>query len=230
MMNNNQEANWKILPTNEDVAQEALNIILHVSEKSIEENGTFRIVLAGGTTPRKVYELLAQQSCDWKRWQLYLGDERCLPVNDPERNSEMIRKTLIEKISIPETNIHFIPAELGSKIAAETYSDEISSELPFNLVMLGMGEDGHTASLFPGQTHIKEELAHAVHNAPKLPLERVSMSAHTLSQNLHLMILVTGENKKLAVAEWQAGNSLPVSEIKTLGVKTVLLDQAAANT
>jgi len=227
MTKDTHEEHWQVFPTADDVANEALKLILKVSRESIDTHGLFRIVLAGGTSPKKIYELLAEQSCDWEKWHLYLGDERCLPENDPERNSQMIRTSLLAKINIPEENIHFIPAEIGAELAAKTYAEEIATQTPFNLVMLGMGEDGHTASLFPDHKHKIDELTNAVHNSPKPPLDRVSMSASALSNNHNLMILVTGENKQLAVSQWQAGIELPVSTITTFGNKIVLLDQAA---
>ncbi len=227
MTKDTHEEHWQVFPTSDDVANEALKLILQVSRESIDTHGLFRIVLAGGTTPKKIYELLAEQSCDWEKWHLYLGDERCLLENDPERNSEMIRESLLEKIDIPEENVHFIPAEIGAELAARTYAEEISTETPFNLVMLGMGEDGHTASLFPGNIHEPNEVTHAVHNSPKPPKERVSMSAQTLSKNEHLLIIVTGENKREAVAQWKKGEGIPVSSITTLRNKIVMLDKAA---
>lgn len=221
------EEQWQVFPTADDVVNEALKLILSISKESIDAHDLFRIVLAGGTTPKKIYELLAEQPCEWEKWHLYLGDERCLPENDPERNSEMIRESLLEKIDIPGANVHFIPAEIGAEVAAKKYAEEIATQTPFNLVMLGMGEDGHTASLFPGNTHEPDEVTHAVHNSPKPPKERVSMSAQTLSNNEYLLIMVTGENKREAVAQWKKGEDIPVAAITTLRNKIVMLDESA---
>ena len=227
MTKDTHEEHWQVFPEADDVANEALRLILKVSRESIDTHGVFRIVLAGGTTPKKIYELLAEQSCDWEKWHLYLGDERCLPENDPERNSQMIRASLLVKINILEANVHFIPAEVGAELAARRYAEEIATETPFNLVMLGMGEDGHTASLFPDNVHEPNQVIHAVHNSPKPPKERISMSAQTLSNNEYLLIIVTGENKREAVAQWKKGENIPVSSITTLRNKIVMLDQAA---
>ena len=220
---------WQVLETADDVAKKGLEIILNVSQQCIEENGVFRIVLAGGTTPKNIYQLLADQNCDWNKWHFYLGDERCLPEDDAERNSEMIRTTLLAKIDIPADNIHFIKAELGADAAAKDYAVEIASVTRFDLVMLGMGEDGHTASLFPGHHNNNHELIHAVYNSPKPPSDRVSMSTNLLSQNKVLMLLITGESKKTAIQLWLTGVDLPITKITTLDTKVVLLDQAAAN-
>ena len=229
MISETSKEHWQVLPTADDVANQALKIILSVSEENIETNGYFRIVLAGGTTPKKIYQLLAKQSCEWEKWHLYLGDERCLPVNDPDRNSEMIRKTLLQKIDIPKENVHFISAENGAESAANAYAKEIANKAPFHLVMLGMGEDGHTASLFPGHEHNDDELVHAVYDSPKPPSDRVSLSVKSLSDNLNLLILVTGKSKQQAVEEWQNGKEIPISKISSMGNKKVLLDNLAVN-
>ncbi len=222
-----QDKDWQVLETADDVAKKGLELILRVSKQSIASKGIFRIVLAGGTTPKNIYRLLAKQSCDWSKWHFYLGDERCLSVNDPERNSEMIRTTLIESIDVPKENIHFIEAELGADEAAKRYTNLLLNNSPFDLVMLGMGEDGHTASLFPDHVNDDKELVHAVYNSPKPPSDRVSMSASLLSQTQCLLLLITGESKKTAIQQWQAGIDLPITKITSLDTKIVLLDQAA---
>lgn len=218
---------WLVLDTADDVARKGLALILDIALRSIEEKDEFHIVLAGGTTPKNIYKLLAKEACDWKKWHFYIGDERCLPLNDPERNSEMVRTNLFEHIDLPDANIHFIPAELEAEQAAKAYAAEIAKVTSFDLVMLGMGEDGHTASLFPGHTNSTHELVHAVHNSPKPPSDRVSMSANLLSQNNNLMLLITGKSKQEAIQQWLQGIELPITTIKSLGEKFVLLDKAA---
>lgn len=228
MRNEKMEKDWLVLETANEVAEKGLELILNTSRQCIEDHGKFNLVLAGGTTPKHIYTLLAEQSCDWNKWHFYIGDERCLPKNDPERNSEMIRTTLLEKIHVPKDNIHFIEAELGADEAAKKYAEVIKSKTPFDLVMLGMGEDGHTASLFPGHIHNNEERVHAVYNSPKPPTDRVSLSANILSQNNNLLLLITGESKQTAVQQWHVGIELPITTISSLGQKVVLLDQSAA--
>lgn len=226
-----QNKQWITLQTSDDVAYAVRDEILLAANDAIKDHGEFRIVLAGGSTPEQVYDLLAKEDCDWGHWSIYLGDERCLPIDDPERNSQMIQRILLNKTSIPENNIHFIPAELGPVEAARLYSEATKHSLPFDLVMLGMGEDGHTASLFPGHIHNDlEELSHAVYDSPKLPLERVSLSASCLSNNQKLLIMTTGEGKKKAIKQWLEGAALPVSTITSQGEVKIFLDQAAAPT
>ena len=226
-MNQTLPKNWFVKETAEEVAKTARDLILQAAKKAIENNGTFKIVLAGGTTPENVYHLLAKESCDWQHWHFYLGDERCLPKDHAERNSQMAFKTFLNKIDISQKNIHFIAAEHGAEEAARDYQTVIENALPFDMVLLGMGEDGHTASLFPQHQHPENELIHAVYNAPKPPPERVSLSRKVLSQNHNLIIMVTGESKQKSVEKWRNKKTLPVSSITSLGHISVLLDKKA---
>lgn len=220
---------WIVLTTANEVALAVRNEIMQAAQTSIDDHGEFRIVLAGGTTPEKVYHLLAAEQCDWQHWHIYLGDERCLAVGDPERNSEMIKRTLLDEVAIPAENIHFISTEQGAETAADLYSEIIRTALPFDVVMLGMGEDGHTASLFPHQQHNKNERVHAVYDAPKPPAERVSLSVDSLSNNHYLLIMITGQGKQYAVRQWQQGNILPVTKIGSLAQNAIkiFVDRAA---
>ncbi len=224
------QADWVILPSADDVAQFACDEIMQCAKQAIAERGEFKIVLAGGTTPEQVYVLLADQPCDWQRWQLFLGDERCLPVDHPERNSVMIQRTLLNhsRVKVASENCHFIPAEKGAKQAAKAYQGIVKNSIPFDLVMLGMGEDGHTASLFPGREYPEDEMVHAVFDSPKPPPERVSLSTKALSQNKMLLIMVTGASKQLAVEKWRKGEKLPVAQIGSLGQVNIVLDGEAA--
>lgn len=223
----NTTLDWQVLPSIDVLSHSALDIIVKIAEKSIAKEGVFRLVLAGGTTPKKVYQLLAKTDCDFSLWELYLGDERCLPKQHTDRNSEMILQTLVSKINIPSSNIYFIDAELGGELGAKQYATLIAKKIPFHLVLLGMGEDGHTASLFPGHIHPKNELVHAVYDAPKAPKERISLSQYALSQTHNLLILASGKNKRDAISQWQQAKPLPVSSITAFSKITVLLDEEA---
>jgi 6-phosphogluconolactonase len=218
---------WIVLDDAEAVARKARDEILNIAENAIAARGRFSIVLAGGTTPERSYALLAQSKSDWNHWHVYLGDERCLPVDNPERNSLMAARTLTDQVPIPPDQVHPIPAELGAKAAAQAYGKIIKDALPFDMVLLGMGEDGHTASLFPGHEHITDALALPVHNAPKPPPDRVSLSPKALGSCRELLFLITGAGKKTAVKQWKHGASLPIAGISTLGRARVLIDQAA---
>lgn len=219
--------NWHVKDSAEEVAETARDLILQAAKEAIEKNGTFKIVLAGGTTPENVYQLLVKETCDWKNWCFYLGDERCLPKNNSERNSQMLEKTLFDQIDITKENMNFMHSERGGKEAAKAYEVIVKAALPFDMVLLGMGEDGHTASLFPDHVHLESELVHAVYKAPKPPPERVSLSQKALSQNHNLLIMVTGASKQESVKKWKEGEKLPVSTIKSQGKIHILLDKAA---
>ena len=220
---------WHNLETADQVAEAAYQQILKAADQAIAEHGSFKIVLAGGGTPEKVYRLLAQAEADWSKWFIYYGDERCLPVDHADRNSLMATRVFLEKVAIPEAQIFTIPAELGPESAAKKYQQIVANALPFDMVLLGMGEDGHTASLFPGHQHQIDELAHAVYNSPKPPSERVSISAKALSNTQQLIFLITGANKQEAVNDWRLGKDLPVATINPKNPIDVYIDKDAYN-
>jgi 6-phosphogluconolactonase len=199
------------------LAQEACRYILETAEQAISARGVFRIVLAGGNTPRDIYRVLADARTDWPAWHAYFGDERCLAADDPERNSAMARSTLLDHVAISRAQIHVIDAELGAEEAAARYAQELASVGEFDLVLLGLGEDGHTASLFPGKDWGEADNAPAaipVHGAPKMPPDRVSLSARRLSLARSVMFIVSGKPKLDAVRRLLAGERVPASAIR----------------
>lgn len=218
---------WTVLSDPEAVANAACQAIQAAAAKAIKQRGVFRIVMAGGTTPERAYGLLSQRKSDWTHWQVFWGDERCLPVEHPDRNSMMVKKSLTDHVPIAGENIFPIPAELGPEQAAQQYETTILSALPFDLVLLGMGEDGHTASLFPGEQYSGEKLVAPVFNAPKLPSERVSLTPYALKQSRQLLMLITGDSKRAAVEQWLSGEDLPVSQISCQGDMEILADRGA---
>ena len=181
----------------------------------------------GPRTFEMEYVDLADSDSQWQYWHLYFGDERCLPSGHPERNSRMVYEGLSGKVPIPAAQVHPIRAELGAEAAASDYQRLLQTALPFQMVLLGLGEDGHTASLFPGQQHPGDELVLPVHDAPKPPPDRVSLSARALADTENLLFLVTGEGKRDAVRRWRANEPIPANTITTMGRAEVLIDQAA---
>lgn len=218
---------WHVFSDADAVARDAADRILSTAVDAIETRGIFRIVLAGGTTPEKTYRLLAGADADWRAWHIYFGDERCLPADDAERNSLMAAEAWLDHVPVPAENVYAIPAELGAAEAARRYDAVISDAIPFDVVLLGMGEDGHTASLFPGQRHAATERVHAVHDAPKPPPDRVSLSSEVLGNAQQVLILVAGASKQETVAGWRRGEALPVAGITGRNGVDVLLDRAA---
>jgi 6-phosphogluconolactonase len=220
---------WHTLETADQVAQAAYQQIISAAEHAIAKHGAFKLVLAGGSTPEKVYRLLAKADADWSNWYIYYGDERCLPTDHADRNSLMATKAFLEKVTIPDAQIFTIPAELGPEQAAKKYQQIVANALPFDMVLLGMGEDGHTASLFPGHKHQENELAHAVYNSPKPPPERVTISAKALSNTQQLIFLITGANKQEAVKNWRSGLDIPVAKIVPENPIDIYIDKDAYN-
>ncbi|MDQ7091819.1 MAG: 6-phosphogluconolactonase [Methylococcales bacterium] len=218
-----QNLNWQPLKNKDELAITAAKRIAAAAKQAIAERGCFKLVLAGGSTPENAYRLLIDLETDWQHWQVYYGDERCLPADHPDRNSKMATDVFLQYTSIPNAQIHPMPTELGGEQAARDYQAIVKQALPFDLVLLGMGEDGHTASLFPGHEHDEHALVHAVYEAPKPPAERVSLSAKALSESRAVLFLISAANKQQALEAWQRGDNLPVALIQPKTSVTVLL-------
>lgn len=218
---------WQLFDSAAVLAEQATQDILKAAESAIKARGAFHLVLAGGTTPKVIYRLLAKASSDWKHWHIYLGDERCLAPDDSERNSVMATECLLQDVAIPSEQVHFIPSELGPDEAAAAYDKILQDVKQFDMVLLGMGEDGHTASLFPGHVHPDGPLALPVLNAPKPPPERVSLSSACLSNNDQILILITGTSKHDRVLDWISGVDMPITKITTNNQASVYCDKEA---
>ncbi len=219
------QTRWHFSDSESAFVAAALEQVARAEQEALAARGAFHIVLAGGETPRKVYQALARQAHDWPCWHIWFGDERCLPAGHPERNSTMAGTTLLDRV--PVAALHTIPAELGARAAASDYARDLAGIGEFDLVLLGLGEDGHTASLFP--FHTDESLADAlpVFAAPKPPPERVTLSATRLSRARHVMFLVSGAGKADALRRWRAGEpantSIPAAAIHPEAGVDVLL-------
>lgn len=219
---------WQVYPDVAALAAAAAARLLAAAQAAIAARAVFHLVLSGGRTPLDVYARLATADAAWPQWRIYFGDERCLPVGDAGRNDSAARRAWLDRVPIPAANIHPIPAELGPERAAAAYAAMLHDVSMFDLVLLGLGEDGHTASLFPGRawgeaSNSPEVLA--VRAAPKSPPERVTLSAARLSRSREVLFLVTGADKRVAVAAWKAGANIPARAID--GDVQVLLDAAA---
>lgn len=223
--------NERVFPSAAALHAAAADYILDSARAVIAARGVFRLVLAGGDTPRAVYARLAAARADWKQWQVYFGDERCLPPGDTRRNDSMARAAWLDRVPIPPANVHPIPAELGAETAAARYAEVLAAVGDFDLVLLGLGEDGHTASLFPGQpagAQAGSADVLAVHAAPKPPPERVTLSAARLSRTRQAWFLVTGAGKRAALAAWREGRDIPARHIAPPGGAQLWLDASAA--
>ncbi|MDZ4202440.1 MAG: 6-phosphogluconolactonase [Gallionella sp.] len=194
------------------LAAAAAQRIAELAAQAITARGVFHLALAGGETPRRCYEQLRVMPVDWRHVRIYFGDERCLPSGDAQRNDTMAREALLNHIVIPPENVHAIAAELGASGAAAEYAARLPSRL--DLVLLGMGEDGHTASLFPGNPATESgENAVPVFGAPKPPPERVSLGMAVLNGAREKLFLVAGAGKCGALQRIARGEALPAARI-----------------
>ena len=206
---------------------------------AIAARGTCRVALGGGSTPRPVYERMAQadlaERIDWKRVHIFFGDERCVPPNHESSNYRLADESLVARLGSERApHVHRIAGEDPAAKAARAYAAELG-EVPLDVVLLGMGGDGHTASLFPGQPELAERNARVVATrSPAPPFERVSLSLRTINEARAVRFWVTGEDKAARVAEVfrqiECGApSLPAAQVQpSSGELAWLLDEAAA--
>lgn len=221
---------WEVHETPAALAQRAVELISAAAQRAIAARGVFRIVLAGGSAPQASYALLADSAQQWLAWRVFLGDERCLSADDPQRNLQMLQEKLLSRVAIPAAHIYCPAVETGCSAAAVSYAQLIAPHLPFDLVMLGVGEDGHTASLFPGRAHDPDALCEAVTDAPKPPPERVSMGLGALRHTRAVLVLTSDSGKRDALARWRAGDTrLPITRACAGLPGHVLIDRAAAD-
>lgn len=224
-----QLSRWHVFPKGDELQDEVARAVAAAAQRAIADHGAFHLVLAGGSTPKGVYERLRRLKTNWAAWYLYFGDERCLPADHPDRNSRMAFEAWLEDATVPRCQIYMMPGELGAERGAEAYRSVVAN-VHFDLVLLGLGEDGHTASLFPGQDLGVGPDAPSVipvRNAPKPPPERISLSARRLSDAKQVFFLVAGTGKAAAVAQWRKGKSIPAAVVTPPGGVDIYIDQSA---
>ncbi|MCF7821222.1 MAG: 6-phosphogluconolactonase [Mariprofundaceae bacterium] len=206
--------NIKTFPDAAAIAAAAALRLQQYCSDTVKQRGAFHLALAGGTTPTACYRLLSGMDMPWQQVHIYFGDERCLPAGDPERNDTMARDALLDHVPIPPPQIHSIPAELGPVEGAMQYSSLLQQAPQLDLILLGLGEDGHTASLFPDNPALDDDgSAVPVFNAPKAPPERVSMGRGYINRAREKWFLVSGAGKREAMGQIMNGNSLPAARI-----------------
>ena len=184
----------------ESVARAAARIVVD----TIRGAERTRLALAGGSTPRRCHELLATMpDLPWERVAIFFGDERCVPPDSPDSNYRMAADTLLDRVRAG--SVHRIAGELGAEVAAAAY-EPLVAVAPLDLILLGIGPDGHTASLFPGSAALGAAgYVTAVHGAPKPPPDRVSLTLRALGEARRVVFLVAGADKKDAVRRAQLG-------------------------
>ncbi|HYA36604.1 MAG TPA: 6-phosphogluconolactonase [Candidatus Binataceae bacterium] len=235
-----------VLDTAEQLFVRAAEEILHIAGEAICTHGEFRVCLAGGTTPARTYEMLAKTfrgNIDWKEVQFYWGDERCVPPDDPASNFGMAIRTMLSHLDVKPAQIHRIKGELAPSEAAREYEDELREsfgidpgDVPrFDLMLLGLGENRHIASLFPGQASIHEQerlvLAVEVDDPHR---DRITLTPRVINNSARVMFVVSGEAKAAAVHDVIEGADDPERAPAKIvspadGVVMWLLDAAAAS-
>jgi len=189
--------------------------ILKISNYEIRLKKTFHIVLAGGTTFNKVYENLGNSNSSWNNWFVYMGDERFVDISNTLRNDYLIKKKWLANSPIPKDNCHFIPYDSNPRKAVNMYEDTLKKVEKFDLVLLGMGEDGHTASLFPnieGHNQQKKSVVY-INNAPKEPTERITMTYRSLNNSKNVFKVISGNKKKEVFEKLLNGHQFPISNV-----------------
>lgn len=185
----------------EELSQFAARTFIERANQAIDKRGRFLVSLSGGSTPMKLYERLADEKLDWSRVHFFWGDERCVPADDPGNTYGQTKKILFDKISA--TNIHRVESELEPASAAERYAHTLSgfADAPFDfprfdLVLLGMGDDGHTASLFPrSPVDIDTSTIAVTAHYQDRPANRVSLTPKVFNEAREIWFLVTGTSK-----------------------------------
>ncbi|HMQ17334.1 MAG TPA: 6-phosphogluconolactonase [Phycisphaerae bacterium] len=229
-------------PDCESLSHAVAALVLERAAQAVRERGRFCLTLAGGSTPQRAYQLLADPPCatriDWSRVHVFWGDERCVPPDDARSNYGMANAALLSRVAIPAANVHRIRGERPAAEAAAEYDGVLRAfwgEAPpaFDLVLLGLGDDGHTASLFPHDPALREaqRWAAAVQR-PDDPVARVTLTLPALNAAHTVAFVVSGRSKAAmlrAVREGPPNPALPAQAIAPASGELLWLVDAAAN-
>lgn len=212
--------------------------------RALASERTFAVCLSGGSTPRRLYECFAKPGLvdrfPWGRVHWFWGDERFVPHDDRDSNYKMARGAFLSRVSVPDSNVHAIPTEgMPPEQAATAYAatlkrfyraDSLSSDRPlFDVNLLGIGENGHTASLFPGQPALQETKRWTLAVTGEAPKQRITLTYPVLNSSRDAVFVVTGAGKARIAARVQAGDrSLPAAMICPVGRLHWFMDRAAA--
>jgi 6-phosphogluconolactonase len=238
------EAVVNVLSDPEAVAQTAASRVARVASEAVRARGRCTVALSGGSTPKRLYQLLAGEpfraQVPWLGCHLFWGDERCVPPDDPSSNFRLADEALIRHVPLPASNVHRIEGEREPQSAAQAYHQVLleffcGPRPRFDLMLLGLGLDGHTASLFPGSEALQEakRLALAVQAGYRnRPVQRVTLTLPAINTARHILFLVTGADKAEIVHQVLRDPSaaLPAQCVRpTAGHLAWLLDRAAAS-
>jgi 6-phosphogluconolactonase len=218
----------------------ASRVFVREAGQALAARGRFMAVLSGGTTPIGLYQLLSQADLDWSKMHLFWGDERCVPVDNVENNYGQARKAWLQHVSIPEENIHRIKSELSPDKAAadyarvlEKFADPPLAWPRFDLVLLGMGADGHIASLFPGSpVDPAAPVIPVTADYHDRPTNRVTLTPRVFNSARHIIFLVSGVSKSQTLADVLKGDrqpaQLPAQRIQPADGKVTWMADAQA--
>jgi 6-phosphogluconolactonase len=208
----------------EELSLEAAECVLRHGREALADRDRFHLVLAGGNTPRALYEQLATRThdLDWDRVHFWWGDERCVARDHPDSNFQMAWDSWLSKLAPDLKRVHRMRGEAGPKHAAEDYRSRLASafggqETEFDLLILGLGPDGHTASLFPDSTATDDRWVVEITDAPKPPAERISLSEQVISAGRARLFLALGEDKAAAIEQIRRRAGSPASRIAWSG-------------
>jgi 6-phosphogluconolactonase len=226
-----------------ELARESARRFAELAEAFTNDAGRFTVALSGGSTPKAMFQILAEKpfadSLPWRSIHFFWGDERCVPPDHAESNYRMANETLLSKVPVPRENIFRIPAEdedheRAAAIYSETLQTFFAEEQPdFDLVFLGMGPDGHTASLFPGTTALCAGGVAAANYVDKLQSWRITLTADAINRARNVTFLVAGADKAPALKEVLEGPRNPKqypsqSIMPSHGAILWMIDEAAA--
>jgi len=208
----------------EELIQAAADLFIRVGVEAINTSGRFSVVLSGGNTPQPLYRILAGETADhldWNKIHFFWGDERPVPPDHQDSNFKQAHHSLLRPLGIKEENIHRIQAELPPPDAARLYEEEIldwfqGNPPAFDLILLGMGSDGHTASLFPKTALVSGDPAQqqrlvAANWVPQLDSWRISFTPSLINRGRNVLFLVNGKNKAAPLAKVLEGSRDPVN-------------------
>ncbi len=230
--------NLEILENRKTLALALATRLSTLANESLTAHGTFRLVLPGGSVVSLLAQGLAHHPVDASRWELFWTDERCVPLTHPDSNFLLAQTHLFPVLQISPSRIHPIQGHLGPEAAALAYEAELANALtPFDLILLGVGEDGHIASLFPENLALLEtsRTVVPVRHAPKPPPERVTLTLPTLLHARHVWVVAAGEGKQSILqhvfSPVSSASSLPAQLLQAShGTVTWMIDRAAAPT
>lgn len=219
---------WHKFCSRQDAIEQACAFISECAKQALEARGEFHLVVTGGRTAEDLYYNLDKCPNEWRKWNVWWGDERCVPADSFDRNSFRFFRSLTNSIHIPSPQLHLIRGELGAENASRLYEKELESVGEFDLVLLSLGDDGHVASLFESDIYRYPSVpVIPVFDSPKAPIERVTLTPGRLSLSDRVLCLALGEQKKSAVDLWLNGGELPARMIEPANGMDIFVDRCS---